>query len=522
MESSWCTTGGSQFSKIAIAMKKSNKPKLFDIIISGFSGAIGFEIFVLLNYAYFHLAGPDIVIALALGGVINLLIMLSYCELGAAMPLVGGEYRYIRAAYGGYLGFVFGFFRWLAAIFAAALATVAFVLQLAFLFSAISPNIQTMILKQSWILCIVIVAVLGALEVRGSRTFGSLVVVAFILLFAGFTVGGFVHGIGHVAFFSKPLSKGAAGVFASMVYMFPMFIGAKSLISGAASARPEKDIPRALIITSILLIPFYVLLALVAVVTVNPAELIQQVSLLNFAASSLFGDFGKIVFSIAGMIACLSSVGTALAVQSSVARGMSKDGYFPKILQSVSARFGTFHIAAIVGSIFIMAFSVLGAVPFLGYAGSFGSLFVFAGVNLSVMKLRKVRPHMNRPFKTPFYPITPILGIALTLGMIVGPVLLGDGNATDALTSAVGLTALAFSTYYLRMVGHIRVQIALGGIGSVIGVSMVAVSIAALLNLVTPPFHFIPSIVLLLFGLVLIVVGYFNFITGDKLPKGSQ
>ena len=71
---------------------------LFDIVIAGLSGAIGFEIFVLLNYAYFHLAGPDIVIALILGGAINFVIMLSYCELAAAMPKVGGEYTYLKTA----------------------------------------------------------------------------------------------------------------------------------------------------------------------------------------------------------------------------------------------------------------------------------------------------------------------------------------------------------------------------------------------------------------------------------------
>jgi amino acid transporter len=56
----------------------------------GLSAAIGFEVFVLLDYAYFHLAGPDIILAVLLAGVMNLLIMLSYCELGAAIPEVGG------------------------------------------------------------------------------------------------------------------------------------------------------------------------------------------------------------------------------------------------------------------------------------------------------------------------------------------------------------------------------------------------------------------------------------------------
>jgi APA family basic amino acid/polyamine antiporter len=179
---------------------------LFDIAIAGLSGAIGFEIFVLLNYAYFHLAGPDIVIALILGGAINLLIMLSYCELGAAMPKVGGEYTYIKTAYGGYVSFVSGCFRWLASIFGAALAAVAFVLQLAYLFSVISPQMQTGILSHAWLISIVVVLFMGFLEVRGTKQVGSIVVIAFVVLFLGFIIGGFAQGFGSASVFSTPLT----------------------------------------------------------------------------------------------------------------------------------------------------------------------------------------------------------------------------------------------------------------------------------------------------------------------------
>ena len=71
-------------------VKKRRTLGLFGIIMAGLGGAIGFEIFALLNYAYFNLAGPDIILAVLLAGMVNLLIMLSYSELGAAIPEVGG------------------------------------------------------------------------------------------------------------------------------------------------------------------------------------------------------------------------------------------------------------------------------------------------------------------------------------------------------------------------------------------------------------------------------------------------
>jgi APA family basic amino acid/polyamine antiporter len=498
--------------------KKKKGLSLFDLVITGFSGAIGFEIFVLLNYAYFHLAGPDIVYALVLGGIINLLIILSYCELSAAMPLVGGEYTYIKTAYGGYIGFIAGCFRWLASLFAAALAAVAFVLQLAFLFSLFAPQIQTAILSQSWLVALIVVAVMGFAEVRGSKTFGSFIVIAFIMLFVGFIVGGLFQGVGPAnPAVSAALPSGLAGVLAATVYMFPMFIGAKALIAGASSAeKPGRDVPRGLILTSVLIIPLYLLIALVAVGTVTPTEVLQQVPLLNFAADQIFGGFGGIVFAVAGMVACLSALGTSMSVQSSIARGMSRDGYFPKILLSVHKRFGTFHVAAIAGAAIIMALSVFGDVPFLGYAASFGSLLVFALVNLSLIKLRKTKPHMDRPFKTPLYPLTPILGFVLSVALLIFPVVLGDGNASDALSSSLGITAIVLASYYLRMAGRFRLQIAIGGISIGTGIALIAASLAGLSGLIQPLLPFIPSYIQILFGIVLLVTGYYNLTAHGK------
>ena len=501
-------------------MKKKRGLGLFDIVLAGLSGAIGFEIFVLLDYAYFNLAGPDILVALLLGGAINLLIMLSYCELAAAIPKVGGEYTFIKAAYGGYISFIAGCFRWLASIFAAALAALAFVLQLAYLLSAISPQVQTAVLSQSWLIAIFVVAALTLLEVKGARKIESLIVIALLLLFAGFIIGGLTRGLGPINLFSTPLSHGATGIFAAAVYVFPMFFGTKSLIATVHGAKkPEKDIPRGLLLSALIIIPLYILLALIAVGNASPGEAPIGAPLLSFAAVKVFGGYGGILFAVAGMAASLVALGMSLSVQSSIARGMSQDGYFPKILLSTNRRFGTYHAAAITGAIFVVTLSALGALPFLGYAASFGSLFVFAVVNLSLMKLRKTEPNIDRPFKTPFYPVTPALGVILSLVLLVFPVLIGDGNAADALVSSIGLTGIVLAAYYLRMAGRYRLQIALGGISMGAGISIATVTLINLAGLAEAVLPFIPSYIRLFFGAMLVITGYFNFFAGVKTKR---
>ncbi|MCW4044484.1 MAG: APC family permease [Candidatus Bathyarchaeota archaeon] len=501
-------------------MKTKKTLGLRGIVLMGLSGAIGFEIFVLMDYAYFNLAGPNVITAILLAGLINLLIMLSYCELGSAIPEVGGEYTYIKTAYGKYVAFIAGCFRWLASVFGAALAALSFVLQLAYFFSLIAPETQSFILSQASLIAAIVVIIYGSLEVRGIKQLGNAIVYALMVLFIGLIAGGLVNGMEQTSGISKPLLESFSGVFAATVYVFPMFFGMRALIAVAAAAkRPERDIPRGLLLSALLILPLYILLALVVVGAAPPEGTTLSVPLIGYAAEKTFGVAGGILFAVAGMAACLSGLGTALTVQSSISRGMSRDGYLPKILLAVHSRFGTYHIAVIAGTLFIMLLSAVGVVPFLGYAASFGSLLVFALVNLSLIRMRKTKPYLDRPFKTPLYPLTPILGVILSVALLIVPSFLGDANAAEALISAIGLTAIVMGTYYLRMAGRLRLQIAAGGIGIGTGISAAILAVAAETGSITPIFPFIPNYALLLIGIVISLGGFLNLTAGAKTKE---
>jgi amino acid transporter len=343
---------------------------------------------------------------------------------------------------------------------------------------------------------------------------------AVLLLFAGLIIGGLFGGVGSSDLSTATLPVGVSGIFAAAVYVFPMFIGTKAIITASSeSKKPGKDIPRGIIITALILIPVYLLLAFVVVSTVTPEEIVQQIPLISFAAGRVFGSYGSIFFSLAGMAACLSAIGTALSVQSSIIRGMSIDGYLPKSLNLTHPRYGTHHIATIVGIVFVMVICTVGAIPFLGYAASFGSLIVFALVNLSLIKLRKTQPYLERPFKTPLYPFTPVLGVILSIAMLAIPLAIGDGNAFDALTSSLVLTGVVLASYYLRMVGRYRAQIALGGIGISVGCFLAVTSILNLTGSALNFLPFIPAYLQLFFSIVFIITGFFNFAVGYQRKK---
>ena len=484
---------------------------LFNTVLLGLSGAIGFEIFVLLDYAYFHLAGSGVILALLFAGIINLLIMLSYCELGAAMPYVGGEYTYIKNAYGGFIAFVSGCFRWLASIFGAALAAVCFTQQFTYFFSLILPFMQGFIAAFKPLIIVLIVFIFAISDIKGVKKLGDVVVFAFIALFIVFITTGVFHGTAQVNVIPSSQPQSLLGVFAATVYTFPMFFGMRALIARAVKVKnPEENIPKGILLSAFLIIPLYIGLAYIGASVVPPGGKPSQSPLLNLAAERILGWGGGILFAFAGMVASLSALGTSLSVQSSIIRGMSRDRYLPKILLRTHKNFGTPYIAILTGAIFVTFFSVIGAVEFLGYAASFGSLIVFAFVNLSLLKLRKEKPHMERPFKTPFYPFTPIAGVFMSLLMLVSPMFLGDVNAFGALTSGVGLTALALTTYYLRMVGRYRLQIAVGGACLGAGIlSILAVSLT-LTDVIPPIFPYLPNFIILFFGIILAAAGFLN------------
>ncbi len=467
----------------------------------GLGGAIGFEIFVLLDYAYFDLAGPTMVSALFLCGLINLLTMFSYSELSAAIPKVGGEYTYTKAAFGGLTAFMAGCLRWLASVFGGALAAVVFAQQLAYFFSIFIPAVQNFILVSTPLIAAIVVIILAALDISGVKEATTLIVFAFLAIFAVFLASGLWYGLTPPEVLPRASLGGLSGFFAATAYTFTMFVGMRALVAGAPQIKePGKNIPKALLLSTVLLTAVYCGVAYVAVGVVPLGN--YDVPLLNLAAAEIVGGIGGILFAIAGMIASVSSVGTAMMVQSSILGGMSRDGYMPKVLLRVHRRFGTRYVAVIASSLFVILFSAIGAVEFLGYAASFGSLLVFALVNLSLMKLREKEPHLKRPFKAPLYPITPIAGIVMSFLLLTFPVLLRDVNAESALVSGLGLMALVLTTYYLRMVGRYRLRVAVGGISLGMGVLL-----ALLAPLLIPR---LPLYVLIFVSAVSIIAGVLN------------
>ena len=438
-------------------MKKLQEKRelgLFQAVMIGLGGAIGIEIFVLFNYAT-YLAGPTIVFSLLICGIINLLTMLSFCELGATIPEVGGEYSYAKAALGGFLAFLTGWLRWISNAFGAALAALGFAYNILFFVPVDIPLLAPLIAS-------IIIVVLTVLSIRGIRQIGPMIVIAFIAFFILLIIGGLSHGLEFQISYPSTLD-GASKVFATTAYTFITFLGMRAIAAGGSEIKdPGKNIPRAIIISAVVLIVLYCSIAYVTVSVLPLTDITKSHTPLTLAAKQIFGETGAIILTIAAIIAALSSLSTAIMVQSSITRALSRDGYLPKFFSSTHRRFKTPHISIIFGSIFYILFAATGVVEFIGYVAGFASILGFALVNLSLIRLRMKMPHLKRPFKIPLYPYVPIIGILVSILLLLF-------IEQSAFSLGVVFIILGLVTYHLGMVGYNRIRIAFGGMSLGVG-----------------------------------------------------
>ncbi|MDH5688593.1 MAG: APC family permease [Candidatus Bathyarchaeota archaeon] len=425
--------------------ENSRKLDLFYGVIAGLGGTLGVEFFVLLDHAT-RLAGPAIVLSLMLSGLVNLLVMFNYAELGSSISRVGAEYTFTKAAFGGLISFLSGWLRWLSTIFTTALSAMGFA--------------QMVQLFLPWVnqssVAVVVIALFTMVSIKGGRKVDVITVVSFVAVFSALGIIGMIHGL-HLENLEPFMPNGFyPGVLAGAMYTFSMYVGMRAIATKSPTMEePGKVLPRSVLLSSVISTIVYCSVAFV-VVGVVPRDTSTSVPLLIYAGRIVMGSLGEALVAIAWTFAALMSLATSMTVQVSVLSALSRDGYFPKIF-SPSKGSRTRYIVQMIGALSAISFAATGLITFVGYASGFISLTVFALVNLSLIKLRREMPRLLRPFKTPLYPYTPIIGIIFALVLIIFV-------ESSAIVLGLEFTLFFVIIYHLRMVGYHRLRLTFSGI----------------------------------------------------------
>lgn len=464
---------------------------LLEAVMLGLGGTIGSGIFVLLGHAA-GIAGPAVTISFIIGFLITLFTGLSYSELASSLPIAGGGYSFAREAIKGIGSFVTGWFMWFGNMVYCALSAIGF-----------SYVVQQFIPIPTSLVAIPILAVFSALNLISSEETGraqTILTLFLILLLSLFVIIG--YGSVKPENLSPLMPKGAISVLYAAGYVYVCYIGFEIISTASEEIKdPGKNIPRAILLSMGISAILFVLISLVSVGVVHYTKLEEMASPIVDIGSLLLGYKGTILFSIAAMVATLTTLNASMVASGRVAYALSRDKYLPDSLSKIHTKYNTPYISILVSTAIICLFAATEIADLVAYLSDFGYLVGLTLINLSVIFLRRKRKKLKRPFKVPLYPLVPILG-ALT-SVILLPTL-----SSQAIVVGVSWLLFGLLVYHLIMVGGKRIKVALGGMNLLMGVVFFIVLALSFYGLITlPEFIFPLDIMLTVLGLVFILSG---------------
>jgi amino acid transporter/nucleotide-binding universal stress UspA family protein len=414
---------------------------LSQVVMLGAAGTIGAQIFVLTGHAA-GMAGPVAVLALLVGGLLSYSIALNYCELATSYPVAGGAMSYVREAYGtGLLSYLVGTMDCLSSTFYAALSAVGF----AYSLQLLVPGLPIVPVAVVVVLAFVALNLFGVTKVGNAQVIlGGILLVGFaIYIMAGFVRPAGFHWDtligGESIFADRGIWASLFRILGTIALVYVAYVGFEVIADDAEEVSdPSRNIPRGILISLTVTTVVYVAVGLVTLGTVPWQELAGSETALTDAVQRFIPGWGVPMMAVAGIIATLTSVNSAMLSATREAFTLGRDGVWPAAFSKLS-RFRTPWVAvAFIGGISAFV-AVIGLVDLLSYISSSGYLFVLFWGSLSMIRLRKNYPHLERPFKVPLFPLTAYVAGATCVLIIAFTDLraLGFGAAVLAVFTAL-------------------------------------------------------------------------------------
>lgn len=420
----------------------------------GVGAIIGTGIFVLTGIVAHDKTGPAIIVSFIVAGLACVFAALCYAELASMVPVAGSAYTYAYATMGELLAWIIG---WdLVLEYAVGSASVAHGWSHYFqgflqIFNITIPPLLSRapfdysletghLISTGSVIdlpAVIITLILTAILVKGIRESAGfntamvilkVVIVLFVIIVGAFFIDtnnwdNFApYGWGGVSFFGNTVwgmvgNNGAPlGMIAGAAVIFYAYIGFDSVSTHAEEAKvPSKDVPKGIIYSLIICTILYVLVAFVLTGMV-PYDQINIDAPVSEAFQSIGITWANFIISL-GAIAGITSVLLVLLLsQPRIMLAMARDGMIPKnFFGAVHQKFKTPYKTTILTGIFVSILAGFLPLRILAELVSIGTLFAFTIVCTAVLIMRKTNPNAERPFKAPFYPITPLLGMLICI-----------------------------------------------------------------------------------------------------------
>jgi APA family basic amino acid/polyamine antiporter len=428
---------------------------------------IGSGIFIAPSIMASYVATPGIWIALWLvGGALTLLGALSYGELCAMMPQAGGQYVFLREAFGPTVAFLYGWtlFLVIQTGFNAAVA-IAFAKFLGGVGVRVGENDVVwaaggFALSRAQLVAVAVIAALTWVNMRGVRE-GAFVQNVFTVLKVGaiaiLVLVGFGSGKGSFAHFTPVLgtelgAKGLQmGLFAAMGVAMSKALFAydawNTVTFTAEEVRdPQRNLPRALVAGTVVTTLAYTAACAVYlyVLPLDRMAGVEENRVASDVAGTLLGPRGITLVSVAILVSTFGCLNGLILGGARVLFAMARDGVFFRVAGRVDSVTHTPRGALVLQGLWSAVLALSGSYDRLLTYVTFASLAFNALTVVGLFVLRRKRPSVERPYRAWGYPVTPAIYLAGALFFLLY-IFLGDPRDACA---GLGLVALGFPAYW--------------------------------------------------------------------------
>jgi len=414
-------------------VRLSREMRLVDITLIGVGAMIGAGIFVLTGIAA-GVAGPALILVFLLNGLVTLFAAAAYAELGSSFHSAGGGYLYVKTGLKDPQGFMSGWMSWFAYVVACALYALgfgAYLKECLPLLGLSDPELPLLTTEKWMAVGVVVVFCLinfrGASEAGGA---GNFVTGGKILLLAVFIAFGVWITLERpdwkLTFTENPMPNGIGSLFMAMGLTFIAFEGYEIIAQCSEEVRhPERNVPRAIFLSLVIVVPIYLLVAFAALGAVHPEGMPswkylgqhKETALVNVAQTFFRG--GGLLILFGGLFSTMSALNATIYSSSRVSFAMGRDRNLPSWFGRIHPLRKTPHWSILATGLLSAAMAVLLPIEVVASAANIMFLLLFIQVQAALIALRKKRPDLARGFKVPLVPLVPLLGILFQLGLAV-------------------------------------------------------------------------------------------------------
>jgi APA family basic amino acid/polyamine antiporter len=418
------------------------KMNLLDSTFLVIGAIIGSGIFMTTGFIAEYLPSPlMILIVWLLGGFFAMSGALAFAELGAMYPRAGGQYIYLREAYGPWAGFLFGWgFFWIIECGGVAALAVGFAEYFGYFVPALST--KTYLLKShllgfdyslsaGQLIAVASILFLSAINYIGIKsgivvqnifTFLRLAAVA-VFIILGLTIGSKAGVVSFEGLMTGDMSFSIKLFGLAFIAVLWTYDGWYSINCAAGEIKnPGKNIPRSLILGTVSVTLIYFLMNIVYV-SALPIERMKGVARIGeLASTQLFGSTATFFISATIMISIFGCLSASILYGPRVFLAMAQDRCFFKSMRYIHPRYRVPTKAIVWQGIWSSLLCLSGTYQDLFEYVVFALVIFWAATGLAVIILRSKQPETPRPYKAWGYPVLPILFVLINLGVFLNTI----------------------------------------------------------------------------------------------------